>query len=128
MAVAWVLLLGALALWTANPVTLNREQLLLARANGAVVEVAVEDRANARYRVQEVLAKSDRLAAELTPGLSIQIDGLSPAAGDQEETLVVPMIPRDGAARFEVVPTAQGVPLTYPAAPQVKAEMAQLLK
>ncbi len=64
----WILFLAGLALWTANPVTLNRDQILLAQATGAVVIADIRDVRSGRIHVTDVLCEAPELPVEINAG------------------------------------------------------------
>ena len=89
----WILFLGGLALWTANPVTLNQGQLQLARRTGAVVTAQVIDPAKERVRIDEVLAVAPLAAHKPAAGDELVVHDLAQSKPAKGEHILLPLVP-----------------------------------
>jgi hypothetical protein len=110
LAAAWLGFLVFLATWTANPVTVNRAQLLLSDA--VVVATPQPPKPQARsvsLRIEKVLAGKDVPEA-------FRVSGVEPARFSKAGRYLVPV--RETGRGFIVTPAPinrEGVPLVYPA-------------
>ena len=113
----WLLALAILAVWTANPVTLNRVQILEA---DAVLKVAVEDWATGRMRV-------DKSWKQPIDDKQIQITELPRDSQLAGTVLLIPITHQRG--RWIVTPSLlpNGAPLVYPATPESERQLQSLL-
>ena len=117
VALFWLLALTILAVWTANPVTLNRVQILEA---DAVLKVTVEDWSAGRMRVN----KSWRQPIAEEP---IQIRELPRDSQPAGTRLLIPVTrQRD---HWIVTPSRlpNAPPLVYPATPEAERQLQSLL-
>ena len=124
---AWILFLAGLAWWTANPVTLNVDQLLLAQAQGAVVMATVVDAASGRVQVNEVLDKSVAATMDLAAGQEISVSMLSASGAKTGERVIVPLLPGVDAGRFVIAPTRFSSTPSYPATPELVEQVNEVL-
>jgi len=114
----WLLLLAVLALWTANPATLNRQQILQSEA---IVEVEILDPAAGQVEIEGVLRQ--RPAASLKAGEEIRV----PLHGDHWEVgehRFLPLIHTENG-EWSVTPTAlpKTPLLDYPADAELKQDI-----
>ena len=124
---AWIFFLAGLALWTANPVTLNIDQLLLARATGAVVMATVTDVKSGRCRVDEVLEKAAAGDLDIEAGQEISVSRLLASGAKTGERVILPLLPGDQAGWFEVAPTRFHSTPSYPATPEMVEQVSEIL-
>ena len=124
-ATIWIVFLGALALWTANPVTLNRDQILVARSNGAVVVAQVVSTKAGQVKVEEVLTAVEGLPAEIAPGRELSIGLLTETGAKDGDRVVLPVVVR-AAGTVVLAPTPTGVQ-AYPATTEVVDAVKQLI-
>jgi hypothetical protein len=122
----WILFLGGLAFWTANPVTLNRDQILGARSKGAVIIARVVSTKIGALKVEEVLAAANGLPAEIAVGKEVRVAFLSDAGVKDGEQIVAPLAvtPSGGLA---IAPMPIGAARVYPATPDVVDAVKQLI-
>lgn len=125
-AVFWILFLVALALWTANPVTLNRDQILIARSTGAVVIAKVVSAKSGQVKVEEVLAAVDGFPAEIAAGGELTAGLLTETGAKDGDRLVLPVVVRR-AGNVVLAPTPTGVVQAYPATTEVVDAVKQLI-
>ena len=123
----WILFLGGLALWTANPVTLNQGQLQLARRTGAVVTAQVIDPAKERVRIDEVLAVAPLAAHKPAAGDELVVHDLAQSKPAKGEHILLPLVPEPNDQLFTVAPVWGGAGRGYPATPPVIEEAKKML-
>lgn len=114
----WLLGLAALALLTANPITLNREQILAATD---VLTVVVEDSQAGTVRVEKSwkdAVSEDRLTLS-------NLHAASAAAGHR---LLVPVSRSRDGWRVTLSKLPNEPPLVYPATEESERQLQQLLK
>ena len=112
----WVLSLATLAFVTANPVTLNREQILDSRT---IVSATVDDPATGACTVVDVWRGPGE------PGRQITVQGLPAGQIQPGRTYLLPLELQRGE-KYRIVP-AKSVPgkpgLIYPATPHAVAQL-----
>ena len=115
----WLMGLAVLSLRTSNPVTLNRDQILVATD---VLTAVVEDAQSGQVRVEKSWKEEvheDQLRLS-------NLHETRPSAG---ERLLIPITAsRDG---WQVTPSKlppNGPPLVYPATPESERQLRQLLR
>ena len=112
----WLLLLAALAFWTANPPQLNFAQL--GRAT-EIVEAEVSDFAGGRCRV----------VRRWTPGATdeVVVSNLSQSAARSGQSYIMPlsrdMIGEAGSYRIVEIKERGIPPLVYPPTPEVEQQL-----
>lgn len=114
----WLIGLSVFSILTANPVTLNREQVLSA---ADVLTVIVEDANAGTVRVekswQEVVSE---------PQLTLpNLPATRPATGDR---LLIPVSRTRGGWRVTLSKLPNEPPLVYPVTPDSETQLKQLLK
>lgn len=127
LAALWVLFLGGLTYWTANPVTLNRDQILLAQATGAVVVAEVIDAQAGRVRISDVLSVAEGLPVEMAIGNELFVPELTAFEVRTGDRVVLPLVPRIGRNEVVIAPTRGGSVQAYPAETGVVQDVKQLL-
>lgn len=127
IAVAWVAFLVAMVVTTANPVTLNRDQILMARTSGAVVVAEVVDARGGQVRVANVLSTVEAFTDETAPGHELKLPGLSELKLKTGERVVLPLIRWAGKGGLVIAPTPTGQPQVYPADKDVVRDVELLL-
>lgn len=116
----WFVCLLVLALLTANPVTLNRRQILDA---DLVVEAQVKNIATGECRVISV--RPDALLGE-----KIVVAGLSDLNIEPEKAYLFPLRRETGTGTYSVMPTPppESQVLVYPASDEALLQLEQILK
>ncbi len=127
LAGCWILFLAGLAFMTADPVTLNRDQLLLAQATGAVVVAEIVDPRSGKVQVREVLSIAAGLPVDVAEGTELTIPGLAGMELRTGKKFVLPLILPAGSENLVPAPTRQGPGQAYPAQPDVVQDVKQLL-
>lgn len=118
LASLWLIGLGVLSYLTANPITLNREQVLSATD---VLTAVVEDAKTGTIRVEKSW-KDDISEARLTlPNLN----AAKPVVGDR---YLIPVSRRRGGWQVTLSKLPNEPPLIYPATPESDMQLRQLLK
>ena len=114
-ATLWWLSLALLALLTANPVTVNQEQVLEAEA---LVEATVLDAAQGEIRVDRVYTARQAFDAK-----TLRLPNLGETKAETGETYLIPL--SQTATGYEVTPTAlpDRRPLIYPATPEATEQL-----
>jgi hypothetical protein len=125
-AVLWILFLGGLALWTANPVTLNRDQIRVARLTGAVIVGQVVNTKTGQVKVEEILASAEKLPVEITVGREISTESLADAGLKDGEHAVLPLIILP-AGELALAPSPMGTARAYPATIETVNAVKELL-
>jgi hypothetical protein len=125
-AAVWILFLAALTLWTANPVTLNRDQILFARSNGAVIVGLVVSSKSGQVKVEEVLALAEKMPIEIAPGRELTAESLEQTGVKDGERAVLPVIVRP-SGEVSIAPTPTGTARAYPATSEVVNAVKQLI-
>jgi len=125
-AALWIVFLAGLAMWTANPVTLNLTQLRTAHLNGAVIIAQVVNTRAGRLKVEEVLSAVDGLPAQIAAGQELTAESLADAGVRDGERAVLPVIVRpSGEVALAPVPT--GGARAYPASAEVVAAVKRFI-
>jgi hypothetical protein len=118
LALAWLVFLVTLAVTTANPVTLNREQL--SRAD-VIVTARIADLAGGRCDVER----------RWTPGPDLDSIAVANVVQTRARSGILYILPLHsrGDGRFEVVPAhlPDKAPLIYPATPDAFRQLESLL-
>ena len=114
----WLIGLGVLSILTANPITLNRDQVLSATD---VLTAVVEDAKAGSVRVE----KSWRGAVSEDHLALSNLSATKPAAGDR---LLIPVSRSRGGWRVTLSKLSNEPPLVYPATPESEGQLRQLLK
>jgi len=118
LAAAWGLSLALLALFTANPVMLNREQIL---ASPYVVTGTVAgDPSKGQVSVEREW-KKHALAGTIT------VDNLAAAGARSGIAYLIPLSRPDDAFRVTETPFSNGSPLIYPATPDALKQLQAIL-
>jgi hypothetical protein len=130
LAAGWLAALAFCAGLSANPVTVNRAQVLDAFQRGWLVEGHVLDVAAGRVRLQRSLADTSRSLASPLPEEFV-LANLSAAGARAGEAYLLPIVPAlDG--RLEIVAPSRGgddrpLPLIYPAGPEAEQQLLGIL-
>jgi hypothetical protein len=115
----WGTVLVSLALWTANPVTLNPLQI---RQADLIVEAAVADLREGRCRVVRTWPEG------FIPD-TIRIAGLSKTGAVKGETYLMPLKRPPQADPYQIAPAGpEQLRLIYPADEQTRAQLEQILQ
>ena len=118
LAVLWIAALAALAITAANPVIVNRKQVLEAEL---VVTARVVDRGTGECTIAEQWTPGPRLVA-------ITVSNLGETRAVPGETYVLPLELGAGGRYAVIPPRLSGAPpLVYPATPDVVSQVAELL-
>ena len=117
LAVAWWIALGVLALLTANPVTLNREQILRSQD---VVTGKVIDAQRGTVEVEKQW-KQDGLAR------TIEVDRLIEAGAKESRAYIIPLEKTANGLQVTRSRPPDEKPLIYPATSDAAAQLTQLL-
>jgi hypothetical protein len=125
-AALWILFLAGLALSTANPVTLNRDQILVARANGAVVIARIVSTKSGQFKVEEVLAAAEGLPVEFAPGRELKAESLSDAGVKDGDRALLPVVVLP-SGEVAIASTPIGTARAYPATTEVVTAVKQLM-
>jgi hypothetical protein len=125
-AALWILFLAGLALWTANPVTLNRDQILVARSNGAVIIAQILSTKSGQFKVEEVLAAAEGLPVEIAPGRELKAESLSDAGVKDGDRAVLPVVVLP-SGEVAIAPTPIGTARAYPATTEVVSAVKELV-
>jgi hypothetical protein len=118
LSIAWWIALGTMALLTAKPVMINREQVL--RAPRVVTATVVDDPKSGQLQIKQEWKGSG-------PSGTISVPNLSAAGAKRGGTYLVPLSrTSDG---FEVSRTMlpNAAPLIYPATPEAIEQLKQIL-
>jgi hypothetical protein len=118
LAAGWGIGLALLALFTANPVMLNREQILGSRY--VVTGTVVGEPSSGRVSVEREWKKSALVGA-------IAVENLAAAGARKGITYVIPLSRPDDAFRVTEAPFAGGAPLIYPATPDTIQQLQAIL-
>ena len=115
----WWLFLGGMALFTANPVTLNREQIIRAEI---VVTATVVDPVNGTIHVEKSW-KSDRQFETIT------LRNLKESKAKAGVSYIIP-VTESRAGRYHVTTTRlpNNPPLIYPNTPESKEQLQSILE
>ena len=119
LALAWVAILSILAVTQANPVTLNRDQILRAEV---IVSARIDDVAEGACTVEQQWKDGESLSA-------ITVSNLHETAAGSGRTFILPL-QRNPAGAFEVVaaPLPDRPYLVYPATDEVLQQLRQQLE
>lgn len=96
--VGWLLLLSVLALWTANPATVNRQQILQSEI---VVEAEVLDPRTGKVEVEGILVDRHNLAPEDGQEIRVPLHGDHWQAGEHR---ILPLVKTE-SGEWSVTPT-----------------------
>lgn len=118
VAMFWLFALSVLAVWTANPVTLNRVQILEA---DEVLKVLVDDWPAGRMHIKKSWKR--QITAE-----QIQITGLPTDSQSAGTMLLIPVTRRRDQWVVTPSPLPNGLPLIYPATPEAERQLQSLLE
>ena len=118
LAAGWGITLALLALFTANPVMLNREQIL--GSPYVVTGTVVGDPSAGRVSVEREWKKS-ALAGTIT------VENLAAVGARPGIAYVIPLSRPDDAFRVTEAPFAGGAPLIYPATPDAIRQLQAIL-
>lgn len=117
---AWILALGILAATTANPVTLNREQILHAHF---VVTARVLNRAEGMIAVEKEWKRGAGIVAD-----KMRVENLDRTGVHDGAEYLLPLTRQaDGKLYVTETRLPNGRPLAYPATPDAIARLEQLL-
>lgn len=122
----WLLLLGTTAVLTANPVTINREQVL----RSAVIVVARRDaQAPTRLLVEDVLF-SQMTGSPVQPQQTLIVENFDDTGWVSDEPCLVPLSPAEQPQTWQVTPSRLPThqPLVYPATTAAVKQLQELLK
>jgi hypothetical protein len=116
----WFAFLLTLALFSANPVTLNRRQV---READLVVEATIESLATGECRIVRTWPEAPQL------GPIITIAGLADLAVRAGETYLLPLerLPRGAGFRIALAPPPLSKPLIYPADDDSRRQLEEIL-
>ncbi len=117
VALFWLLALAILAVWTGNPVTLNRMQIL---ESDAVLKVTVEDWSAGRMHVNKCWKQP--ITEE-----QIQITELPRDSQPTGTLLLIPVTRQRGEWLVTPSRLPNGLPLVYPATPESERQVQSLL-
>ncbi len=116
---AWWIVLSLLALFTANPITLNRDQIL--RADAVVTATVDQSPSAGRVTVTRVW-KGDRQLG------GILVENLRQAGARAGRTYLLPLSHVDDRAdRVTATTIPGGPPLIYPATAEAEQQLTQIL-
>lgn len=126
--VIWLSVLVWLVASSANPVTVNRAQVAIAAAQGAVVSGTVVDESAGRVQIVEVLSQGADAGEPVTQGAEISIGDLSRSGSCKNGQRYLFPLGRRGSA-FAVMPTnlPGGTPLVYPDTEDARRQVADVL-
>lgn len=115
----WLVGLVALAVLTANPVTLNRQQILQA---ARIVEAEVLDQNDGRCRIVQSWPAGDE-------GTTIRINELRFSQVRAGDVYLFPLgrLGSDSTYRIVTTPPPEAAPLFYPATPVARLQLADIL-
>lgn len=114
----WLISLSVFSILTANPITLNREQVLIATD---VLTAVVEDAKAGTVRVEKSWQEQ---VSETRLTLS-NLHATRPATGDR---LLIPVSRSRDGWRVTLSKLPNEPPLVYPATPESETQLRQLLK
>jgi hypothetical protein len=121
LALAWIAVLATLAITAANPLIVNRKQVLEADEVGLVVVARIVDWDAGECRVEK----------QWTPGPpvdAITVTNLNETRAEQGETFVLALEYRAGGTYVVIpAPPSGGPLLVYPATPDVVSQVAKIL-
>lgn len=118
VAVIWLAALAVLAVWTSNPVTLNRRQVLQSLQQGVVVRARVVDLKTGRCETIE------QWPAGIV-GDSFDVANLQDTEAQSGQSYLLPLLRTDQG--YVVAPTPGGQPLIYPDTSMALAQLKELL-
>jgi hypothetical protein len=108
LAAAWMVSLLVLAHYTANPVMLNREQIL--ESPYVVTGIVVGNPASGRISVEREW-KKQALTGTIT------VANLTATGAKTGDTYIIPLYKPDESLHVTEAPNSNGTPLIYPASP-----------
>lgn len=119
VALGWWTILAALALFSANPITINREQIQ--RADFVVTATVVDKTAGVVH-----VEKEWKSAADFH---KLTVKNLEDTLADSDATWLIPLT-RSPDGHFQVPASRlpNGEPLVYPATPEATKQLADILK
>ncbi len=118
LAACWGIALALLAVFTANPVTLNREQIL---GSPYVVTGTVVGGPSSGHVSVEREWKQSALTG------TIAVENLAAAGARKGSTYLIPLSRSNDAYRVTEAPFGGGAPLIYPATPDATRQLQTLL-
>lgn len=120
LGIGWLLLLAAFAFWSANPVTLNRVQLL--HSDAIVAGIVSQDRQS--LQIESVLYPS---GSPLKPGENLTLL-IPPQHWQSGEARIVPlMLTAEGKWQLTPPPFRQDAQLDYPDRPDLREDLNAIL-
>lgn len=122
---AWLAFLSVLALLSANPVTINREQILASDA--VIVGVRDVERRDPERRIGDWVRVEQQLAGRGVPS-RLLLPHFAEHAAAQASAFVIPL--RRTRDSFEITPAPEaldGRRLVYPASPETLETVAKIL-
>jgi hypothetical protein len=117
LAAVWMISLLVLAHYTANPVMLNREQIL---ESPYVVTGTVSDPAGGKIAVEREW-KKQALSGTIT------VPNLSTLGAKTGVTYIIPLEKPDESLHVTEVPNSNGTPLIYPATPAALEQLKSII-
>ncbi|HBN78294.1 MAG TPA: hypothetical protein DD473_21270 [Planctomycetaceae bacterium] len=121
LGICWLISLAILSLFTANPVTLNRVQIMRA---DAVIAAEIVD-IQGTIRVDEVLFT--RQGVDVEPETTFQVLPPSPHWQPQMQRILPILRDADGNWRIAPAPLPKTVEIDYPDRPDVRAEVKEIV-
>jgi hypothetical protein len=118
LALLWWIALALLAVFTANPVTLNREQIRRAQY---VVMATVNDPRQGRVTVEREWKRNALHGA-------ITVENLAAAAPRAGVSYLIPLTPAGKEYGITDAPLPKSVSLIYPATPDAMAQLQAILR
>lgn len=120
LVVLWVIGLGVLSILTANPVTLNRDQIL---ESDDVLTAIVEDAKVGRVRIEKSWKDNVEVPTE-----QLTLKNLGASRVTSRERLLIPIV--RSRHEWQVTPTKlpNEPPLVYPVSEESERQLRQLLK
>ncbi len=117
IAAVWVFLLAVLSLTTANPVTLNREQIA---SSTDVLTAVIQDHVEGRIRVEKSW-RGEVADKELV------LPNLTHSGAQSGDRVLVPLFFKNGHGMVTPSQLPGRVPLVYPATPEAERQLRSLL-
>ena len=124
----WIIGLIGLAFWTANPVTLNVDQLLLARATGVVVMASVVDASKEVCKVEEVMTQAVGVPVDVTVGHEIVVKSLGHSGAKTGDRVILPLLVGEQGDQLQIAPTRFRTTPSYPATPELVEEVKHVIE
>lgn len=120
VAFLWIAGLALLAIFTANPITLNRDQILRSEI---VLRGTVLDTTQSRVKVDQTWKGSD------VP-IELRVENLAETGARVQQSYLLPLsVARGDRRTYRVTESLlpNGAPLIYPATPEAEAMLGELL-